>query len=415
MKRNLLRLSCLTLALLLLTGCGGGAAAPKSLTADLKSQSPELQPITEDQAGALTAFSLDLLRESWTGGNLLLSPLSVLSALGMTANGAGGETLAQMEAALGLPVEELNEALAVWTAALPQEENCRVDLANSLWLRDDGNFQPDPDFLRTAADWYGAEVFSSKFDGGALQDINNWVEKNTHGMIPEIIREIPDEAVLYLINALALEAEWERIYRETQIQENRIFTTENGQEQPVTLMYSSEEHYLEDGRAQGFLKPYKGGRWAFAALLPEEGVKLEDYAASLTGERLHAILSGAQETTVETAIPKFQCEFDAELSDRLKALGMTDAFDWSTADFAAIGSSPNGPLYISKVLHKTYISVDEKGTKAGAATAVEMPAGGAAPTPAVAPTVYLDRPFLYMLVDLETNLPAFIGAVTAME
>ena len=90
MKRNLLRLSCLTLALLLLTGCGGGAAAPKSLTADLKSQSSDLQPITEDQAGALTAFSLDLLRESWTGGNLLLSPLSVLSALGMTANGAGG-------------------------------------------------------------------------------------------------------------------------------------------------------------------------------------------------------------------------------------------------------------------------------------------------------------------------------------
>ena len=85
MKRNFLRLSCLTLALLLLTGCGGGAAAPKSLTADLKSQSPDLQPITEDQAGALTAFSLDLLRESWDGGNLLLSPLSVLSALGMTA------------------------------------------------------------------------------------------------------------------------------------------------------------------------------------------------------------------------------------------------------------------------------------------------------------------------------------------
>ena len=234
-------------------------------------------------------------------------------------------------------------------------------------------------------------------------------------MIPEIIREIPDEAVLYLINALALEAEWETAYRESQIQMERIFTTEDGQDQPATLMYSSEWYYLKDDHAQGFLKPYQGGRWAFAALLPEAGMKLEEYAASLTGERLHAILSGAQETRVETAIPKFQCEFGAELSDCLKALGMTDAFDWSTADFGAIGSSPNGPLYISKVLHKTYISVDEKGTKAGAATAVEMPAGGAEPTPVVVPTVYLDRPFLYMLVDLEANLPAFIGAVTAME
>lgn len=96
-------------------------------------------------------------------------------------------------------------------------------------------------------------------------------------------------------------------------------------------------------------------------------------------------------------------------------MGITDAFDWKTADFTAIGSSPNGPLYISRVLHKTFISVDENGTEAAAVTAVEMPAGGADPTPAVVPTVYLDRPFLYLLVDLETNLPAFIGAVTTMK
>nr|WP_326171754.1 serpin family protein [uncultured Oscillibacter sp.] len=413
MKRNLLRLSCLALALLLLTGCGSAGAAPKSLTADLKTHTPGLQPITEAQAGTLTAFSLELLRENWTGNNVLVSPLSVLSALGMTANGAGGETLAQMESVLGLPLEELNETLASWTAALPQEKDCRVDLANSLWLRDDENFTASQDFLQTVTDWYGAEVFPSKFDNGAIQDINGWVEQNTHGMIPEIIREIPDGAVLYLINALALEAEWESIYKETQVHENRVFTTEDGREQPVTLMYSDEGFYLEDDHAQGFLKLYKGGQWAFAALLPEEGLRLEDYAASLTGERLYGILSDAQETLVYAAIPKFQCEYGAELSDSLKALGITDAFDWNTADFAAMGSSPNGPLYISKVLHKTYISVDEKGTKAGAATAVEMDRGGTAP--GIVPTVYLDRPFLYLLVDLETGLPAFIGAVTTME
>ncbi len=415
MKRNLLRLSCLTLTLLLLTGCGSGGAAPKSLTADLNTHTPDLRPITEAQAGALAAFALDLLRENWTGENILLSPLSVLSALGMTANGAGGETLAQMESVLGLPAEELNAALAAWAAGLPQEKDCRVDLANSLWLRDDGSFTADPDFLQTVTDWYGAGVFPSKFDSEAVKDINGWVSGSTHGMIPEIIREIPDEAVLYLINALALEAEWERIYKDTQVHENRIFTTEDGREQSVTLMYSDEGFYLEDARAQGFLKPYKGGRWAFAALLPEEGMKLEDYAAALTGKRLYEILSGVQETLVETAIPKFQCEFAAELSDSLKSLGMTDAFDWATADFAAMGSSPNGPLYISRVLHKTYISVDEKGTKAGAATAVEMPAGGAGPDLRTPPRVYLDRPFLYILVDLETSLPVFIGAVTTME
>lgn len=414
MKRTLLRLSCLTLALLLLTGCKGGTA-PKSLTENLDVQIPDLQPITEDQAGALSTFSLNLLRENWTGENILLSPLSVLSALGMTAGGAGGETMSQMESVLGLPLEELKRALAAWTAELPKEDGCRVDLANSLWLRDDGSFTANQDFLRTAAEWYGAEVFPSKFDTTALQDINGWVEKNTHGMIPEIIQEIPDNAVLYLINALALEAEWETIYRETQIQTERVFTTEDGQYQPATLMYSIENSYLKDKHAQGFLKPYQGGRWAFAALLPEKGIKLEDYAASLTGEHLYEILVGAQETTVETVIPEFTVKYSAELSDSLKAMGMTDAFDWTAADFAAIGSSPEGPLYISKVLHRTFISVDDKGTKAAAATAVEMPTGSPGPDLSTIKTVYLDRPFLYMLVDLETNLPAFIGAVTTMK
>lgn len=413
MKRNLLRLSCLTLALLLLTGCGGETAALRSLTENLRSQAPAPEPVTETQAEALTAFSLDLLRENWTGENLLLSPLSVLSALGMTANGAGGETLTQIETVLGLPAEELNGTLSAWAAGLPRDEDCRVDLANSLWLRDDGSFTASQDFLQTVTDWYGAGVFPAAFDSGTLRDINGWVEQNTHGMIPEIIQEIPDEAVLYLINALALESEWETVYREDQVREDRIFTGSDGREQPVTLMYADEGLYLEDEHAQGFLKPYKGGRWAFAALLPEEGMGLADYAASLTGERLYEILSGAQEALVYTAIPKFQCEYGAELSDSLKALGMTDAFDWKSADFAAMGSSSNGPLYISKVLHKTFISVDERGTTAGAATAVAMDAGGAAP--GVVPEVYLERPFLYLLVDLETNLPAFIGAVTTME
>lgn len=411
MKRTFPRLICLNLALLLLTGCGGGGA-PRSLTADLESKAPAPEPITEAQAEALTAFSLDLLRENWTGENILLSPLSVLSALGMTANGAGGETLAQMEAVLGLPAEELNETLAAWTAGLPAGKDCRVDLANSLWLRD--GFTAGRDFLQTVADWYGAEVFPAAFDGGTVRDINGWVEETTHGMIPEIIQEIPDETVLYLINALALEAEWETVYREDQVREDRIFTAEDGREAPVTLMYSSERLYLEDEHAQGFLKPYQGGRWAFAALLPEEGMGLADYAASLTGQRLHKLLADAEAGEVYAAIPKFRCEYGAELSDSLKALGMTDAFDRETADFAAMGSSPDGPLYIGKVLHKTFISVDEKGTRAGAATAVAMDAG-CAMDPEPVPVVHLDRPFLYLLVDLETNLPAFIGAVTAME
>ena len=391
-----LRIPALLLALLCLTGCG----ASENLT---RSIPPAEAPPALEESGALAEASLALLRENWTGDSLLLSPLSILSALGMTANGAEGETRAQMEAVLGLPAEELNAALAAWTAALPRETGCRVHLANSLWLRD--GFAANPDFLRTAAEWYQAEVFASRFDGAALREINGWVKEKTRGMIPEILENIPDHAVMYLLNALALEAEWEQVYREDQVQKG-IFTAGDGTEQPAELMYSGEGLYLRDETAQGFLKPYAGGRWAFGALLPEGD--LEDYLADLTGERLCALLENAEETPVLAAVPKFQASFEANLSESLAEMGMPDAFDPDRADFSGMG---DWPLYISAVLHRTYIAVDERGTRAGAATAVAMSGGGGV---GAVPEVYLNRPFLYMVVDRELRLPVFLGAVLAL-
>lgn len=408
-----IRLLPLLLALLCLTGCGGGGA--RNLTETVRAPKAEPRPMTEEDAAALAGFSLEVLKENWEGENILVSPLSILCALGMTAGGAGGTTLEQMEAVLGLPAEELNEALAGWAASLPREKGCRVDLANSVWFRDDGSFRADEDFLKTAAGRYGAEVFASKFDAAAVKEVNGWVEEHTHGMIPEILDEIPEEAVMVLVNALALEAEWEDPYEAYQVREQSFFYTEDQGKQYADLMYSAESLYMKDENAQGFLKPYKGGRWAFAALLPDRGT-LADYLDSLTGERLHTLLSRAEAREVMTAIPKFSGDYGAELSDSLKALGMTDAFDRDRADLSGLGVSERGPLFISRVLHRTHISVDEKGTQAGAATVVEAASGSAGPGGGdPPPEVYLDRPFLYMLVDTETNLPAFIGAVTAME
>ena len=403
----------LALALLLLTACGGPAYQAEELKGDASAVPAASAEADLHGAGAdaVTAFAVELLRQTDEGGSTLLSPVSVVYALAMTANGAAGETLAQMESVLGLPLEELNAYLRTYTDRLPEETGGRCSLANSIWLRDEADrLTVEQSFLDAAAAWYDASVFSAPFDESTLRDINAWVSDHTDGRIPSIVDGIPESAMIYLINALAFEGEWEDIYREDQVS-GGTFTTEDGREQPAELMYGAESAYLEDSFATGFLKYYKDRNYAFAALLPNEGVSLEDYLASLTGEHLRDLLTHPQDTLVQTAIPKFTAETTVELNEALAAMGMGDAFSAGLADFSAMGTSPDGPLYISQVLHRTHLTLDERGTKAGAATAVEMDAGSAfEPT-----SVYLTRPFLYLLIDCEAGLPLFIGTVRELE
>ena len=367
--------------------------------------------LTDVSDAAVTDFAVRLFKESLAdGSNTLISPLSVLVALSMTANGAEGETLTQMEAVLGMPIEQLNSWVNTYISNLPEEEKYKLSLANSIWFKDTDTFTVNEDFLQTNADYYGAGIFKTPFDNSTLKEINKWVEDNTDGMIKDILDEIPKEAIMYLINALAFEAEWQNIYKENQIRDGQ-FTTEDGAKRDVELMYSSEGMYLEDEKATGFIKYYKDRKYAFAALLPNEGVSISDYVASLNGEHLNEMLANAQQTRVSTSIPRFETEYKVEMSDILKQMGMPNAFNYTVADFSKLGESTEGNICISRVIHQTYINVDAKGTKAGAATVVEMKAESAMEPLEPPKEVYLDRPFVYMLIDCETNLPFFIGTM----
>ena len=363
----------------------------------------------------VTDFAVRLFKESeQSGKNTLISPLSVLCALAMTANGAEKETLKQMEAVLGMTTEELNPYLYSYMKNLPQEEKYKLNLANSIWFTEDKRFTVNQDFLQTNADYYGADIYKAPFSNQTCKDINNWVKQKTDDMIPKILDRIPRDAVMYLVNALAFEAEWAEIYEEYQVEDGK-FTKEDGTKQDVEFMYSSEDVYLEDEKAIGFMKYYEGGKYAFAAMLPNEGVSVSDYIASLNGEALHKLLAKPQEDIVQTAIPKFETEYDVEMSDILKGMGLTRTFDSDYAEFNRLGTSEAGNIYISRVLHKTFISVGEKGTKAGAATVVELKNTCAAIEPLEPKQVYLDRPFVYMLVDCENNIPFFIGTMMDIE
>ena len=409
MKKLIALLLVLAMALGM-TACSQVSA--NDLMKDVPAKAVDVLPDMDAGAAAAADFGVRLFKTSIEEGeNTLISPLSVLYALAMTANGADGETLAQMEQVLGMDVDNLNSYMLAYLDLLPETKDYKMSLANSIWFKDDPNFAVEQSFLQTNADYYGAGAYKAAFDEGTRNDINNWVKEHTDGMIPEIIDEIPDEAIMYLVNALAFDAKWADEYEEHQIREGR-FTMEDGTRQDVDMMHSEEYTYLEDDLATGFIKYYKDRKYAFVAMLPNEGVTVSQYVDSLTGEHLRELLNNPQDLTVFASIPKFETEYDIEMSEVLQEMGMTDAFDWQVADFSRLGTyNVDGMnICINRVLHKTFISVSEQGTRAGAATAVEMVAEGAMEIVEFKEVV-LDRPFVYMLIDCETNLPFFIGTM----
>lgn len=380
-------------------------------------QNEGLQTVSEEFANAYTDFSLKLLQQSLdaqgNSQNTMLSPLSVMMALEMTRNGAAGETLAQMETVLysDITAEQGMNGLLSFSQNLPDSEKAHLGLANSIWFNTGSeDFTVNEDFLKTCAEDYDAQIFGAPFDESTLKDINRWVENETEGMVKDILDKIPQEAIMYLVNAMAFEAEWRDVYETHQVR-NAEFYSEDGSVSEVSMMYGEEHRYLQDEYATGFLKSYADG-YDFVALLPEEDVPLSEYVNQLEGATFLQTIQEAEGTRVETGLPKFEAETSLELSQILSEIGMPRAFSDEEAEFPEIGSVTDDlNICISRVLHKTYINVDELGTKAGAATVVEMVAEGAAEITEEPKRIILNRPFLYAIVEKESGLPIFIGVV----
>ena len=385
---------------------------------------------------AQSKFSADLLRqlqesEGDKNKNLLISPVSVSLALGMTMNGAKGDTLTEMQKVLGddLTAEQLNAYYAGWSERLLAEKkvlDCSCDengyyresvissapvtLANAIWIRDNESFIHVPEqFLQTTADYYKAGAFKAPFDETTVKDINSWCDENTHHMIPEVIQALTPEDIMVLANALTFEDVWQDIYKDYQVGDGK-FTAANGEKRDVKMMSSSEGCYLSDDNAAGFIKRYRDTRYSFAAVLPNEDITLDEYIASLDGETLTKLLDSAEGCKVEATMPKFKFDYSVTMNDALKALGMPAAFIRGTADFTGLNDAEGIDTWIGKVIHKTHIEVSETGTKAAAVTAVVME-GGCGMDPPEPKVVTLDRPFLFMILDNQTNLPIFIGTV----
>ncbi len=375
---------------------------------------PDPQIISKVSNASIDMFSK--LTDMDNSKNVLISPLSIQMALGMTENGAKGDTLSQMEDGIngGLTVSVMNKLMADSYARLKGASEVDWNVANSIWFKDDGTFQMKDEFLKEVRTNYNSEVALAPFDQGTVNDINAWVNNNTHSMIPSIIDNIPDNVQSYLINAVAFEGEWKREYEESDILEDREFTNADGSVSKVTMLASSEGKYFKLGEGQGFIKEYKGGEYAFVGILPDEGVTPKEYIDALAEKNLDLAqaVRDADFKEVIVQIPEFDLDYESELSEICKEMGMTLPFDNTKADFTNMLEKTDGSefnAYISKILHKTHIEVDRKGTRAAAVTAVELVAEGCDMDMETPEIVILDHPFVYAIVDTETGMPIFMG------
>ena len=423
MKKRMTALLTAALAVLMLlsipaqmTSCALRVKA-EEISAGYTREATDKGEVSDAFVAAMADFSMTLANttlsmEKEGKANHLISPLSAMICLSMLANGAEGETLAQMEAVLGMPIDELNESLYAYTEGLYIGEDCKVSLADSIWYRDGDSFTVREEFLQTCADWYQAQQYAAPFDETTRKDINKWVDHYTDGMIDSILEDpIPADTVMYLINALVFDAKWETEYEKKDIASD-TFTAQNGTESAVEMLCSDESRYLTVEGGFGVAKPYKGGGYCFVGLLPEEGTDIYEFAASLDGGDWTAMWQEQVRTTVYTRIPEFTYASDMRLTPVLQEMGMTDLFDAERADLSGIGGGAAGNLYCSGVFQKTFIQVDRNGTKAAAVTWAVNKAESAAP---VEPKyVYLDRPFVYAIVDTGTGLPLFVGVMTEM-
>ncbi len=400
--------------LLLLTGC-----APTSGTLLTKDISPVGS--TADVSDSLdfstvSDFGMTMFQKALTSGktNTVLSPVSAYLCLAMVMNGASTETLQQFSDVLGADNDTVNRLCQALRASLSDVAgSTRQTIADSVWIDDDRAVILES-YLRDLVNTGNAEIFSADLPSTAARNaVNNWVKEKTNGLIPVLHEEnYPDETVMVLLNTLYFKAKWLNPFLPYQTSDS-AFETTDGKTVTVPFLYDYEAYRscIREEGAEGIVLPYDDDRTVFLALRPTDGGSIADFAASLSSDTLLSYLDSAEETLVNFSMPKWNVSYGANLNDILQSMGLTNVFDAERADLSRMGKGVDGtPLYLSKVLQKVRVIVDEEGTEAAAVTEAAMATGAMLPeNPPF--ELHLDRPFVYAIVDRTTGVPLFIGSL----
>ena len=356
-------------------------------------------------------FTFDLLQklaETASEESFFASPLSISMAFGMALNGTEGETYEQMRDFFGhggLSNEEMNTAFRDLIDLLTRlDPQVRMEIANSVWYR--RGFEVLEEFLQTNAEYFDAEIADLDFsDPAAVDIINGWINDKTNGLIEEMIDEIGRYVVMYLINAIYFKADW-TVQFDPDDTRDAPFTTATGEKTDVPLMRVREAFgYFENSDWKVVDLPYGNGDFSFTAFLPGNREDLSAFAGSLTRQEFEAITSRIREDTVTVYMPRFEIDYDYEdIKEDLQAMGLTLPFLAGEADFSRI--NPVEELFISNVMHRAVIKVDEEGSEAAAVTVIEISRTSVGP---VELTIRLDRPFLFFIRENSSNTILFMG------
>ena len=384
---------------------------------------PDVQPDNLTQlASGNSAFAFDLYQSIRSqDGNLLYSPYSISLALAMAYAGARGQTGQQMADILhyALPQERLHPAFNALDQELASRnrdaqgqegKGFQLNVVNSTWAQRGYPFLPQ--YLDLLAQNYGAGLRLEDFTGApepARLHINEWVSQQTKDKIKDLIPRgaITPMTRLVLANAVYFKAAWLYPFEKTATQEAN-FILKDGNQVSVPMMSLGTPKSLFYAHGSGYQAvelPYAGDKVSMLLLVPDTG-KFDTFEAGLNAAQIEAILKDLNPKMVALKLPKFQFEASFGLVETLSKMGMRDAFDPQLADFSGMDGSHN--LYISSVLHKAFVAVDEEGTEAAAATAVIV---GETAMPVMDVELTVDRPFIFLIRDKPSGTVLFVGRV----
>lgn len=339
--------------------------------------------------------------------NVMISPLSISQALSMALNGAKDQTFAEMQSLLGFEgfsLDETNKSnQEIVSSLLNHDSKVSLNIANSIWYRNDFNVKKT--YIENNSRYYFAET--SKYDPAKLGDakdaMNKWVDKNTKGKIEKIIDRVNPEDVMFLINAVYFKADWQTQFNKRNTTQ-KPFTLDNGISKEVETMIGEVQlSYYNDEKFSVIKLPYGSGKFNLLIYLPEEGFTTNDIAPLLESTNFKQL----RESTLskrEIWLPKFEFRYQILLNQTLKQMGMIEAFNWNKANFSNISDLD---IYISQVMHKSYIKTDEEGSEAAAVTAITFGTTSIGPIEAIK----VNRSFLFAIIEEDTESIIFIGKV----